>query len=98
MSSSRNKMTSRLFKGDGDDRKIRLGYQPRKVEIHNITDVISYDKMGSMELEKSIKTIANGTQTYVDSVSIQSDGFTLIAAENVDTKDFRYAAYEAEND
>ena len=98
MSSSRNKMTSRIFKGDGADRKIFLGYQPRKVDVHNITDVINYDKMGSMLLQKAVKTIANGTQTYVDAVTIESDGFTIIAAENVAAKDFVYTAYEAEND
>ena len=98
MGSSNNRVTARTFTGNGADRKIVLGYRPKRVSIHNVTDRISYDKMDGMEDEKSLKRVAAGTGTFVDSVQINSDGFTLIAAENVAAKVFHYSAHEGNND
>lgn len=95
MSGSFAKVVASKFTGSGADRKIVLGFQPKKVEIYNVTDFISYNKTELMATNKSIKTAAAGTQTYPASVVIESDGFTLIAAENVADKEFHYAAYES---
>jgi len=98
MGSTNNRVTSRTWTGNGADRKVTLGYRPKQVTIHNVTDRISYDKMDRMIDDKSLKSIATGVSTYVDSVRMESDGFTILAAENVDTKEFHYSAHEGNND
>lgn len=98
MGSSRNRSTARTWVGGGIDRKMVLGYKPQSVSVYNITDGISYEKTRTMELEKARKVIADGTATFVDSVQLNDDGFTVIAAESAADKIFHYVAHEGNND
>ena len=95
MSSNSNKLKCGFFTGAGVDKKIVLGYQPKTVKIYNITDQIDYKKIEFMGLKKGRKEIADGTKTYVDSIEINTDGFTFIAAEAVADKVFHYEANES---
>ena len=98
MSSRTNKIRSGNFIGAGVDKKVVLGYKPKVVEVYNVTDGIDYKKTETMADEKARKEIIDGTKTFVDSIQINADGFTLIAAEAVDAKAFHYAAYESQSE
>lgn len=98
MASGLNKIRNGKMIGNGADRKIVLGFRPVKVEVENVTDRIGYSKLSTMEDKKSIKQLAAGTKTYVDSVTINADGFTVEAAEFVATKEFHYVAYESKSE
>lgn len=98
MSSATNKIRVSTFVGTGNDRKIVLGYKPKLVEVYGETDGIDYKKSESMATDKARKEIIDGTKTFVSAISLNSDGFTFIAAENVDTKVFHYIAYESRSE
>lgn len=98
MGSANNKIRSGKFIGAGADKKVVLGYKPKYVEIYNITDGIDYKKSETMEADKARKEVIAGTKTFVDSVSINADGFTLLAAQAVADKEFHYVAYQSESD
>lgn len=98
MASSLNKVRSGKFIGAGADKKIVLGFKPKYVEIMNITDGADYKKSETMEADKARKEIAAGDKTYVDSVTMNADGFTLLAAQAVADKEFHYVAYESKSD
>tara|TARA_R110000803_G_scaffold55938_1_gene113005 strand:+ start:234 stop:533 length:300 start_codon:yes stop_codon:yes gene_type:complete len=98
MASSLNKVRAGKFVGNGADKKVILGFKPKYVEIMNVTDQSDYKKSETMDDAKARKEIAAGTKTFVDSVSINADGFTLIAAEAVSAKTFHYVAYESKSD
>ena len=98
MSSRMNMIKSGKLLGNGAARKVVLGYKPKKVELINITDRISYEKMELMDAKSALKRVAAGTGTYVDAITIDSDGFTIEAAEYVSAKEYHYAAYQAENE
>lgn len=93
MSSSMTRVSTGKFTGNGSDRKIVLGEKPKKVEIYNVTDGVDYAKSELMDTDKARKESASGDKTYPSAVSLQSDGFTLLAAENVADKEFHYVAY-----
>ena len=98
MGSSNNKIRSSEFTGNGADRKIILGYKPKKVEIYNITDGIDYAKTELMATNLARKEVIAGDKTFVAAVTLNSDGFTFIAAENVSAKVFHYVAYESQSE
>lgn len=84
--------------GNGSARKIVLGFQPAYVKLINVTDRISHEKMALMEAKKALKVIADGTATYVDSVTLDADGFTLEAGAYVSAKEYHYLAEESKNE
>lgn len=98
MASGLNKIRISKMVGNGTARKVVLGFKPKQVELENITDRIGVKKTETMELKKGIKTIADGTRTYVDSITIENDGFRIEAAEFVVDKEYHYTAFEAKND
>lgn len=98
MASSLNQIRSSKFVGQGVERKIVLGFEPKAVTLHNVTDRISYEKTALMADAKAVKRDGAGTGTYVDSITINSDGFTVEAAEAVADKEFHYVAFQARND
>jgi hypothetical protein len=98
MSSNVSKTRAGSFVGAGADKKVVLGFKPKKVEVYNITDQADYKKSETMPLAKARKEIAAGTKTYVDAITINADGFTLIAAEAVTAKEFHYVATQSESD
>ena len=98
MASSLNKVRSGKFIGNGADKKVVLGFQPKKVEIYNVTDGVDYAKTSEMATNFARKEVIAGTKTYAASVQIDADGFTIIAAENVADKEFHYTAYESKSE
>jgi len=98
MASNLNKIRNGKHIGDGSDRTVVLGFKPKKVELLNVTDGTDFKKLGTMELKKARKEIAAGDKTYVDSITINANGFTIEAAVNIADKEFHYAAFQSESD
>ena len=98
MSSSNNLTRRGVVQGAGADRKIVLGFRPANVKVVNITDRITNEKSDTMPDDKALRTIAAGTATYVDGITLNSDGFTMLAAVAIDAKELHYYAEESKND
>jgi len=84
--------------GTGADRKVVLGFKPDKVELRNVTDGIDVLKTDSMELKKARNEDIAGAKTYVDAITIDSDGFTIEAAKFVADKEYHYYAVQEVNE
>ena len=84
--------------GSGADKKIVLGFKPRKVEIHNVTDRISAVKFDTMPANDALVRVANGDGTVNPYVGLESDGFVLKAALAVNGKELHYYAEESINE
>lgn len=84
--------------GKGVDKKIVLGFKPRKVEVHNVTDRISALKLDTMPTNDALVRAANGDGTVNPHVSLESDGFVIKAALAVNGKELHYYAEEANNE
>jgi len=94
--SSRNLfMRTGILVGAGIDKKVILGYKPSHVIVHNVTDRISAEKFESMEGDKALNRDVAGTGTYVDLITLNADGFTILAALAVDTKELHFMALES---
>jgi len=98
MSSSNPLKRRGVITGGGADRKIVLGFKPAQVKVVNITDRIENEKSDTMPDDLALRRIANGTATYVDGITLNSDGFTMLAAVAIDTKELHYYAEEAKNE
>ena len=94
MSSKTRFSRSGQFVGGGADKKIVLGYKPRYVKVVNVTDRISAEKFESMEDDKALNVAADGTATFVDRITLNSDGFTVLTALAVSAKVLHYFADE----
>lgn len=84
--------------GGGADKKIVLGFKPRKVEIHNVTDRISATKLDTMPANDALVRAANGDGTVSPYVELDSEGFTVKAALAVSGKELHYYAEESLNE
>ena len=98
MGSSLNKIKRGKLVGDGSVRKVVCGFAPKYVKWENVTDRIGLEKMELMDAKKALKTVAAGTRTYVDSLTLDSDGFTVEAAEFVAAKEYHYVAFESKSE
>ena len=98
MGSSNNKIRSGQFTGAGADKKVVLGFKPKLVEIYNVTDGVDYKKTETMPGDEARKEVIAGDKTFASSVTINADGFTLIASQAVADKVFHYVAYQSESD
>ena len=84
--------------GHGADKKIVLGFKPRKLEVHNVTDRISALKLESMPSTDALVRAANGDGTISPYLELQSDGFVIKAALAVNNKELHYYAEEGTNE
>lgn len=98
MGSSSNLKRRGVVTGNGADKKLVLGFKPGKVIIHNVTDRISAEKLDTMAGDKALNRDATGVGTFVDLITLNSDGFTIKAALNVSAKVLHWYAEEAKND
>jgi len=98
MGSSLNLKRRGVVTGAGADKTIVLGYKPAQVKIVNVTDRIQNEKSDTMPDDKALRTLANGDSTYVDGVTLNSDGFTMLAAVAIADKELHYYAEESKND
>ncbi len=74
---------------------ITLGYQPRYVAVHNITDRISYEWFEGNANGTTLKTVAAGTRTLDTgdaAISVSANGFTIGAAAILQNKQIRWIA------
>lgn len=98
MSSSMPLKRSGKLIGSGADKTIVLGFKPAHVKLINVTDRISHEKMALMDAKKALQTVAAGTATFVDAITLNADGFTLEASAFVSAKEYHYYAEEAKNE
>ncbi len=98
MSSSNNLTRRGVVTGGGADKKIVLGFKPANVKVVNITDKITNEKSDTMVDDKALRVLANGTATFVDGITLNSDGFTMLAAVAIAAKELHYYAEESKND
>jgi len=84
--------------GNGADRKVVLGFKPQNVVLRNVTDGIDLYKSDSMPLKKVRNEDIAGAKTYVDGITIDSDGFTIEAAKFVAAKEYHYQAQQEVNE
>lgn len=98
MGSSNNLNRRGVVTGAGADKKIVLGFKPAQVKIVNVTDRITNEKSDTMEDNKALRILADGTATFVDGITLNSDGFTMLAAVAIAAKVLHYYAEESKND
>lgn len=83
-SAGRSNVASGTFTSDNTATTINIGFKARWVKVFNATDVIVWEKTGSMADANSIKTVTAGTTT-VDATSaiVISDGYITLPATTV---------------
>ncbi len=98
MSSYAAQVKTGTFTAKGVDKTFVLGFKPRLVKVYNVTDRITQVKTDTMDTDKAMNTLANGTVTFVARLTLTSDGFTLLAAAAIDAKELHFEAWQAENE
>lgn len=73
---------------------ITLGFAPRVVRFHNLTDRISDEWLEGMSSANSLHTVAAGTRTLETSngIAVSGNTFTLTATTMVASKSFFWEA------
>jgi len=98
MGSHANQVKTGVFTATGVDKSIVLGFKPRKVIVYNVTDRITFRKTDTMPTNLAMTRDVGGIGTFVARMTINSDGFTVLAAAAVDTKVLHYEATQGENE
>lgn len=98
MSSSANMVKTGKLVGSGADKKVVLGFKPRKVLILNVDDLKTLEKTDTMADGESYQRITDGTLSAVDHCDLNADGFTLKAAAHASDDEIHYSAYEGRNE
>lgn len=82
------------FTSDNTAVAVKLGFKPRAVKIINETDVIVWEKLGTMGATKSVKTVTAGTTTIDTGSAIVIDdyGFTISATAAGNSKVLHWVA------
>lgn len=70
--------------GDGTALSVTLGFKPMKVEVINLTDTTTFEKIDGMPDNTTIKCVAAGTVTTDTSsaITLVEKGFIVSAAAN----------------
>lgn len=73
---------------------VTLGFAPRVVRFHNITDRISDEWFEGMSSANSLHTVAAGTRTLetTNGIAVSGNTFTLTATTMVASKTFAWEA------
>ncbi len=98
MGSSNNLTKTAQLVGTGADKKIVLGFKPRRVEVVNVTQLKTTWKSDSMPDGEAYQRVTAGTMSQVDHLDLASDGFTLKAAAHASDDELHYYAQEGKND
>lgn len=71
-----------------------LGFEPRIVRIHNLTDSISDEWFEGMASASSLHTVLNGTRSLelTNGIAVSGRTFTLTAATMVASKVYAFEA------
>ncbi len=103
MSSGVSRVKEGSYIGTGVSRSIdgeKLGFRPRKVEIHRITTAIDKAEFieGMAALSMLLTTGSSGVRTLVTSqgITLKADGFTVGTAAQINnaTDEYRFVAWE----
>jgi hypothetical protein len=80
--------------GSAVDTTITIGFVPRVVRFHNLTDRISDEWFEGMSAFNSLHTVAAGTRTLetTNGISVSSNTFTVKAATILASKSFYWEA------
>lgn len=80
--------------GAAADTTISVGFNPRVVRFHNITDRISDEWYEGMTAFNSIHTVAAGTRTLetTNGISVSANSFTVKAATILASKTYAWEA------
>ncbi len=80
--------------GAAADTTFTLGFTPRKVVFHNVTDRISDEWIEGMASASSIHTVAAGTRTLelTNGITAAPNGFKVLAATILASKAFSWEA------
>ncbi|MNV66043.1 hypothetical protein D3C71_1587770 [compost metagenome] len=80
--------------GAAADTTFTLGFTPRVVRFHNVTDRISEEWIVGMAAASSIHTVAAGTRTLetTNGVTVSGAGFMVKAATILASKTFAWEA------
>lgn len=72
-----------------------LGFAPRVIRFHNLTDRISDEWYEGMAAYSSLHTVAAGTRTLetTNGISVSGNTFTVKAATMVASKTFAWEAF-----
>lgn len=73
---------------------IDLGFAPRRIVFHNLTDRISDEWLEGMASASSLHTVAAGTRTLetTNGIAVSGNSFTLTAVTMVASKTFYWVA------
>lgn len=73
---------------------ITIGFKPRVVRWHNLTDRVSEEWFEGMAVDSSLHTVAVGTRTLATSgaLTIDSTGFLVAAALVIQNKQYSWEA------
>ena len=71
-----------------------VGFNPRIVRFHNLTDRISDEWYEGMASASSLHTVAAGTRTLetVNGIAVSANGFTVTATTMVASKTYAWEA------
>lgn len=80
--------------GAAADTTITVGFNPRVVRFHNITDRISDEWFEGMTAFNALHTVAAGTRTLetTNGISVSGNSFTVKAATILASKTFAWEA------
>ena len=80
--------------GSAADTTITIGFTPRVVRFHNLTDRISDEWYEGMSAYNSLHTVAAGTRTLetTNGISVSGSTFTVKAATILASKSFYWEA------
>lgn len=80
--------------GAAADTTFTVGFVPRVVRFHNMTDRISDEWYNGMAAASSLHTVAAGTRTLelTNGITIAGNGFTVKAATILASKSFSWEA------
>ena len=90
---------SATYSGDGLAKVITLGYKPRQFVLENITDLINHVKTDTMPTSVAIQTVAAGTRTSQNYITLDSPlpgQISIAAAANIAGKVYHYTAIKGD--
>lgn len=99
MASGNSRVVTGAVNGTGADIDVRtVGFRPRRVELENVTGLVTASWSDHMADESMVKRVTAGTMTFPTTLGVTplSDGFTIGADTdvNVDGELIHFTAYE----
>lgn len=95
-SAGRSNLASGTFTSDNTATTVTLGFKPRWIKVFNATDVIVWEKTGTMADANSIKTVTAGTTTLdtTSAIVVAENGFSMPATTVGNAKAIHWIAMD----